>query len=128
MPKGKHVNEKAKHMLDITTINKGLIIFCKYINKMNQIQIFSFSEHKGIFQDLNVNAKPYGFGRISSFLFHKKSKFPQSIAYSFFPYMRCLSEKKRKNILLGYAVKSTAASSVQCIHNSPKRLFLSLSL
>lgn len=51
MPKGKHVNEKAKHMLDITTINKGLIIFCKYINKMNQIQIFSFSEHKGIFRE-----------------------------------------------------------------------------
>lgn len=31
-------------------------------------------------------------------------------------------------MLLGYAVKPTAASSVQFIHNSPKQLFLSLYL
>ena len=48
MPKGKQVKETAKLTLDIATINKGLISACKDINKINQMQILAFSEHKGI--------------------------------------------------------------------------------
>lgn len=49
MPKGKHVKEITKHTLDITTINKGLISDYIDINKINQMQILSFSEHNLIF-------------------------------------------------------------------------------
>ena len=48
MPKGKQVKETAKLTLDIATINKGLISAYKDINKINQMQILSFSEHNGI--------------------------------------------------------------------------------